>query len=558
MNFKSLFRKKPTQSIIKEGGDHDSSGLNKVLTVKDLTFFGIAAIIGGGTFSAIGNACFSGGPAVVLLYIMCAIACGFTAMCYAEFASRVPVSGSAYTYAYVTFGEIFAWIIGWALIMEYSIGNIYIAFSWSGYFTNLLETFSIHLPEWLTINYKSAHSAFLESKTGEGLLAWQNAPEISGLKIIFDLPAVVINILITYLVYRGTKESKNFSNIMVYIKLAIIALVIVVGAFYIDIENWTPFMPNGFSGVMGGVSAVFFAYIGFDAVSTLAEESKNPQRDLPKGMIYSLVICTIVFILLALVITGMVSYELLGVSDPLAEIFALKGVKWMLFIVSIAAVVAMTSVLLVFQMGQPRIWMTMSRDGLMPKKFAEIHPKYKTPGFATIVTGLVVGIPIFFTDENFVLDFTSIGTLFAFVLVCGGVLMLSPQSEAELIERQSKGKFRIPYINSKFIFPTIVIIGTGLTFNFIPDFFKNILDFSEGKMATNLPMLVFLIVCTVMMFLSFTKNLSLIPLLGLVSCCYLLTGMAVSNWMWFGVWLLIGLVFYFIYGFKNSKLSIKI
>ncbi len=557
MNFKSLFRKKSTKAILAEGGEHESSGLNKVLTVKDLTFFGIAAIIGGGTFSAIGNACFSGGPAVVLLYIMCAIACGFTAMCYAEFASRVPVSGSAYTYAYVSFGEVFAWIIGWALIMEYSIGNIYIAFSWSGYFTNLLETFSIHLPEWLTINYKSASAAFVDSKAGEGLLAWQNAPEIGGLKIIFDLPAVVINILITYLVYRGTKESKNFSNIMVYIKLAIIVLVIVVGAFYIDIENWTPFMPNGFSGVMGGVSAVFFAYIGFDAVSTLAEESKNPQRDLPKGMIYSLVICTIVFIVLALVITGMVSYELLGVSDPLAEIFALKGVKWMLFIVSIAAVVAMTSVLLVFQMGQPRIWMTMSRDGLMPEKFAEIHPKYKTPGFATIVTGLVVGIPIFFTDENFVLDFTSIGTLFAFVLVCGGVLMLSPQSEAELLERQTKGKFRIPYINSKFIFPAIVLLGTGLTFNYLPDFFKNILDFSNGKMATNLPMLVFLIVCVVMMFLSFTKNLSLIPLLGLVSCCYLLTGMAVSNWMWFGVWLAIGLVFYLLYGYNKSKLNIK-
>ncbi len=557
MNFNSLFRRKSTQTILQEGSDHDNSGLNKVLTVKDLTFFGIAAIIGGGTFSAIGNACFSGGPAVVLLYIMCAIACGFTAMCYAEFASRVPVSGSAYTYAYVSFGEIFAWIIGWALIMEYSIGNIYIAFSWSGYFTNLLETFSIHLPEWLTINYKSASAAFNGSKAGEGLTAWQNAPEIAGLKIIFDLPAVIINILITYLVYRGTKESKNFSNAMVYIKLAIIALVIIVGAFYIDIENWTPFMPNGFSGVMGGVSAVFFAYIGFDAVSTLAEESKNPQRDLPKGMIYSLVICTIVFIVLALVITGMVSYELLGVSDPLAEIFALKGVKWMLFIVSIAAVVAMTSVLLVFQMGQPRIWMTMSRDGLMPKKFAEIHPKYKTPGFATIITGLVVGLPIFFTDENFVLDFTSIGTLFAFVLVCGGVLMLSPQSEAELIERQSKGKFRIPYINSKFIFPAIVILGTGLTINFLPDFFKNILDFSNGKMATNLPMLVFLLVCVIMLFLSFTKNLSLIPLLGLVSCCYLLTGMAVSNWMWFGVWLLIGLVFYFIYGYRNSKLALE-
>ncbi len=557
MNFSNLFRKKSTKAIVHEGGDGEHSGLSKVLNVKDLTFFGIAAIIGGGTFSAIGNACFSGGPAVVLLYIMCAIACGFTAMCYAEFASRVPVSGSAYTYAYVSFGELFAWIIGWALIMEYSIGNIYIAFSWSGYFTNLLESFHIYLPEWLTINYKSAHAAFETNKGVEGLAAWKNAPIIGGLKIIFDLPAVVINLLITYLVYRGTKESRNFSNIMVYIKLAIILLVIIVGAFYIDIDNWTPFMPNGFGGVMAGVSAVFFAYIGFDAVSTLAEETKNPQRDLPKGMIYSLVICTIVFIVLALVITGMVSYELLGVSDPLAEIFALKGVKWMLFIVSIAAVVAMTSVLLVFQMGQPRIWMTMSRDGLMPKKFAEIHPKYKTPSFATIVTGLVVGIPIFFTDENFVLDFTSIGTLFAFVLVCSGVLMLSPQSEAELAERATKGKFRIPYVNSKFIFPLIMIIAVVLIVNYLPTFFSDIINFSDGKMATNIPMLVFLIVCVVMTFLSFTKNLSLIPLLGLVSCCYLLTGMAVSNWMWFGVWLVIGLVFYFIYGYKNSKLNLK-
>jgi len=334
-------------------------------------------------------------------------------------------------------------------------------------------------------------------------------------------------------------------------------LVIIVGATYVDINNWTPFMPNGFSGVMAGVSAVFFAYIGFDAVSTLAEESKNPQRDLPKGMIYSLVICTVVFIVLALVITGMVSYKLLGVSDPLAEIFALKGVKWMLFIVSIAAVVAMTSVLLVFQMGQPRIWMTMSRDGLMPKKFAEIHPKYKTPGFATIVTGLVVGIPIFFTDENFVLDFTSIGTLFAFVLVCGGVLMLSPQSSEEIAERETKGKFRIPYVNSKYIFPAFVILATVLVYKYVPTFFSDVVDFSDGKMATNLPMLVFLIVCIVMTVLSFIKNLSLIPLLGLVSCSYLLTGMAVSNWMWFGVWLVIGLIFYFLYGYKNSKLNIS-
>ena len=555
MSLSNLFRRKPTSTILKQGGDGEHSRLNKVLNVKDLTFFGIAAIIGGGTFSAIGNACFSGGPGVILLYVICAIACGFTAMCYAEFASRVPVSGSAYTYAYVSFGEVFAWIIGWALLMEYSIGNIYIAFSWSGYFTNLLEGFHIHLPEWLTINYKSAHAAFLESKAGEGLLAWQNAPTIGSLKIIFDLPAVVINILITYLVYKGTKESKNFSNAMVYIKLAIIVLVIIVGAFYIDIENWTPFMPNGFGGVMAGVSAVFFAYIGFDAVSTLAEESENPQRDLPRGMIYSLIICTVIYIVLALVITGMVKYDLLGVSDPLAEIFALKGVKWMLFIVSIAAVVAMTSVMLVFQMGQPRIWMTMSRDGLMPKKFAEIHPKHKTPGFATIITGLVVGIPIFFTDENFVLDFTSIGTLFAFVLVCGGVLMLSPQSEEELVVRATKGKFRIPYINAKLLFPVLVIFCAGLVHYLFPTYFSSSFDFSEGKIATNLPLVVFFLLCIVMSFITLFKNLSLIPLLGLISCCYLLTGMAVSNWKWFGVWLLIGLVFYFAYGFKNSKLN---
>ncbi|MBN8703274.1 MAG: amino acid permease, partial [Bacteroidetes bacterium] len=304
-----LFRKKSILNILakKEHDELHGNALGKHLTVRDLTFFGIAAIIGGGTFSAIGNACFSGGPGVVFLYIICAVACGFTAMCYAEFASRVPVSGSAYTYSYVSFGELFAWIIGWALLMEYSIGNIYIAFSWSGYFTNLLDVFGLHLPEWLTINYKSAHKAFIENSTAtEGFIAWSNAPVVGGLKIIFDLPAVLINVLITALVYIGTKESKNVSNIMVLIKLAIIVLVVVVGVFYIDIDNWTPFMPNGFGGVMAGVSAVFFAYIGFDAISTLAEESENPQRDLPKGMIYSLLICTVVYIILALVLTGMV------------------------------------------------------------------------------------------------------------------------------------------------------------------------------------------------------------------------------------------------------------
>lgn len=556
MNFKSLFRKKSANVVLKEGGDIDHGGLHKVLNVRDLTFFGIAAIIGGGTFSAIGNACFSGGPAVILLYVICAIACGFTAMCYAEFAARVPVSGSAYTYAYVSFGELFAWIIGWALLMEYSIGNIYIAFSWSGYFTNLLDGFGLHLPAWLTINYRSAHQAFIDSVAGEGLTAWMTAPQIGGLHIIFDMPGVVINLLITALVFIGTKESRNFSNLMVMIKLAVVVLVIIVGFFYIDIDNWTPFMPNGFGGVMAGVSAVFFAYIGFDAVSTLAEECKDPQRDLPRGMIYSLIICTVVYIILALVLTGMVSYKLLGVSDPLAEIFHLKGVKWMLFIVSIAAVVAMTSVMLVFQMGQPRIWMTMSRDGLLPKRFSSIHPKYKTPGFATIITGLVVGLPMFFTDENFILDFTSIGTLFAFVLVCGGVLML-PSQTAEEAGKATRGKFRLPYINAKYIFPVMIIAIFSFLGYVIPEFFADLFNFTLLTVVSKLPMLVFLIVCVLMCVLSFTKNLSLIPVLGLVSCCYLLTGMAASNWIWFSIWLCIGLIVYFLYSHKHSKLAAK-
>lgn len=543
----SVFRKKPVNHISNIEATHEA--MHKVLSVRDLTFFGIAAIIGAGSFSSIGSACYSGGPGVIFLFIICAIACGFTAMCYAEFASRVPASGSAYTYAYVSFGELFAWIIGWALLMEYSIGNIYVAFSWSGYFTNLLEGFHIQMPAWLTINYPEASKAFADNVSGEGYTAWQTAPMIGGLRIIFDLPAVFINIVVTWLVYVGTKESRNASNAMVIVKLAIIALVISVGVFYIDIDNWTPFMPNGFSGVMGGVAAVFFAYIGFDAVSTLAEESKNPQRDLPRGMIYSLVICTVIFVILALVLTGMVSYSELNVSDPLAEVFSKKGVKWMLFVVSIAAVVAMTSVILVFQMGQPRIWMSMSRDGLLPIKFASIHPKYKTPGFSTIMTGLVVGLPIFFTDPKFVLDFTSIGTLFAFVLVCGGVLTL-PHKEKE------PGKFHLPFINAKFIFPVIVVIAFVTLFTFNPSFLSEQFAISSENAAKNIPMLVFLLLCVVMAVLSYLKNLSLIPVLGLVSCCYLLTGMEASNWIWFGVWLLIGLVLYFLYGYRKSKLNI--
>jgi amino acid transporter len=334
---------------------------------------------------------------------------------------------------------------------------------------------------------------------------------------------------------------------MVMLKLFIILLVIGVGIFYVDIDNWHPFMPNGFGGVMGGVAAVFFAYIGFDAVSTLAEESKNPQQDLPKGMIYSLVICTVIYIILSLVLTGMVSYAKLGVNDPLAEVFKIKAVKWMLFIVSIGAVVAMTSVILVFQLGQPRIWMSMSRDGLMPKKFSTIHPKYKTPSYATIITGLVVAVPIFFTDEKFILDFTSISTLFAFVLVCGGVLTLPHKTVKE------KGKFHLPYVNGKYIIPAAVLLSFILLLQFNRAYLKEVFSLGGDNFTEHISMLCFFIICIIMSVATFVKNFSLIPVCGLLSCCYLLTGMSPANWTWFFGWLLLGLIIYFAYGYKKSR-----
>ncbi|MEO5890466.1 MAG: amino acid permease [Ferruginibacter sp.] len=577
---KSLFRTKKIANILAEGGDdtHGDGGLKRVLSLRDLTFFGIAAILGAGSFSSLGGAVFHGGPGVVILFVITAIACAFTAFCYSEFASRIPVAGSAYTYAYASFGELFAWVIGWALIMEYSIGNIYVAYSWSDYFTSFLDKLNIHIPEYLSTSYMEVKDALKNGSTNKDVLdAWNNAPMIGSLRIIFDLPAFVINILITMLVYRGIKESRNFSNVMVILKMIVVSLVIIVGGYIVFSNgltfNWTPandenvrsFMPNGFSGVMAAVSGVFFAYIGFDAVSVLAEESKNPQRDLPRGMILSLVICTIVYILLTLVLTGAVNYRKFeGVGDPLAFIFEKENlnVGWMQFFVAIAAVVAMTSVLLVFQMGQPRIWMSMSRDGLMPPIFQRIHKKYKTPSFATIITGLVVGVPILFTDKTFVLDFTSIATLFAFVLVCGGVLLI-PRKEKQA------GKFHLPYINGQFIFPLLVIGSMLLAAVLSKDYFANMFkfdfsknaDYTEGRISymdlatPNITLVIFWLSTIVIAILTFIKKYSLIPLMGLITCMYLLTGMTKSNWAWFLGWLAIGLVIYFLYGYKKSKLA---
>ncbi len=563
----NLFRKKSIELIMKDrkagfsDAENTVEGLKRVLTVKDLTLMGIAAVIGAGIFSTIGNAAFQGGPGVSILFVITAITCGFSALCYAEFASRIPVAGSAYTYAYASFGELIAWIIGWDLLMEYAIGNIAVAISWSKYFTNLLEGFNIHIPAYLTMDYLSAykaHAAMLAAGTDLSAIsekakfaaqAWAIAPGSGNFKLIADIPALGIVFLITYLVYIGIKETKRATNAMVILKVAVVIGVIILGFFYVKPANWDPFMPNGFEGMMKGVSGVFFAYIGFDAISTTAEECKNPQRDLPKGMIYSLIICTVLYILVALVLTGMVNYKELQVEDPLAFVFKNVGLENISYIISISAVIATASVLLIFQMGQPRIWMSMSRDGLLPAKFSSIHPKYKTPWFATLVTGAVVAIPALFMNLTEVTDLTSIGTLFAFVLVCAGVLLL-PKEDAE----ESKHKrFRIPYINSKFIVP-LLFIGVFIVFKGqILALFEYNGDWHVYKYK--LPYFLFILAAIIMSVLSFMKNLSLIPVLGMLSCLYLMTELGYTNWLRFLIWLGMGLIIYFSYSYHKSNLN---
>lgn len=632
----NYFRKKSVPLILQELESKKKSkeSLGKYLTQKDLVFFGIAAIVGAGVFSTIGKASFDGGPAVIFLFLFTALACSCAAMAYAEFASMVPVSGSAYTYSYVAFGEIIAWIIGWSLIMEYAIGNITLAISWSDYFTGLLSTMGIDVPLWMQIDYLSARNGFNEAnalvETGKTFAnlplytqqahdAWVSAPQIFGFHFVADLPALLIIFLITWLVYRGIQESRNASNIMVWIKLLVIVLVLVVGIFYVDTSNWSPFAPNGVNGVLKGVSAVFFAYIGFDAISTTAEECKDPQRDLPRGMIWAIVICTVLYVAIALILTGMVNYKNLNVGDPLAFVFEQLDLTWLSGIIAVSAVVAMASVLLVFQMGQPRIWMSMSRDGLLPKQFSKIHPKYKTPSFATIVTGFVVAIPALFLNLETVTDLCSIGTLFAFCLVCAGVLVLQDKDIP-------RGKFRIPYINGKYIMPVGVVVGFALLLMYNTDgierFVKNTPEVYEPQMLITeldsvntqlliqdvvvnynelytqnsndleatlqhlfsynpneyisllsnrleteqmyhsgwslflhkIPLWLFAFALIGLSYWSYIKNLSLIPMLGLVCCLYMMCELTVWNWLYFSVWLLIGLSIYFLYSRHHSKL----
>lgn len=559
-----IFRKKTLEHInrdVAEGlVDGHGGGLSKVLTVRDLTFMGIAAIVGAGIFSTIGKASFDGGPGIILLFLFVSVACGFSAICYAEFASMVPVSGSAYTYAYVAFGELIAWIIGWDLLMEYAIGNIAVAISWSSYFTSLINSIQIggvrlHIPEYLATDYWTAKEGLTEAAK----LAWQNAPRIGDLPIICNLPAFFITVIITWVIYVGIKESRKGTNIMVILKIAIILLVMVAGAFYVNTDNWTPFLPNGMGGVLAGTSAVFFSYIGFDAISTTAEECKNPQRDLPRAMFYSLIICTVIYVLIALVLTGMTSYKNLNVGDPLAYVFSIMNSKWASWIagiISVSAVIATASVLLVFQLGQPRIWMSMSRDGLLPPVFAKIHPKYKTPSFSTILTGVLVGIPALFMNLTVVVDLTSVGTLFAFVLVCGGILRLQNHPN------RMQSKFKTPYINSKWIIPVLFVVSAVLLMKYHDGGLTGAFTVADKNgtitwdtISAKVPYYLFGVVFFVTAILSFLRNYSLIPVLGFLSCAYLLSESGVTNWERFVIWLVIGLIVYFLYGKNHSKLG---
>lgn len=600
MSNSRLFRKKSISHILQDAQNRmgERSELKKSLNVVDLTALGIAAVIGAGIFSTIGTAAASGGPAVSLLFLFTAMACGFSALCYAQFASIIPISGSAYTYAYASFGELIAWIIGWDLIMEYAIGNIAVAISWSDYFTGFLGGIGINVPEYMGIDYLSAargyHQATLElmrgiplselSDTIQGAYkAWLSAPVIGGIRLIADVPAFSVVVFISVLVYIGIYETKVASNTMVLLKVGILFLIITVGSFYIDPKNWSPFAPNGVTGVLKGVSGVFFAYIGFDAISTTAEECKNPRRDLPRAIILALVITTLLYIMISLVLTGMVHYSELGVGDPLAYAFQKLHLTKLSGIIAISAVIAMASVLLVFQVGQPRIWMSMSRDGLLPKRFSSIHPRFKTPWFSTIIAGLLASLPSLFLNLTEVTDLTSIGTLFAFVLVSGGVLVLHSSWKKKDIPKKEKG-FQVPYLNSRYFLPVIWIgilvllyqwnraeINTFYT-NFVNGSGHSPVDLSVAHrtspvighwslirhlLLTEFPILIFIITAIVLTWFGIKNQLSLIPVLGLLTNFYLMAQLGVTNWMRFLVWLAIGLIIYFSYGRRHSKLGRK-
>ena len=426
----------------------DGSGLKRELGVADLILLSIGAVIGAGIFSSIGTAAAgeilpdgsvirqAAGPALVISFIVVALVCGLCALAYAELAAMIPQAGSAYTYTYATLGELVAWIVGWNLLLEYAIGNIAVAIAWSGYFNSLLSGFGAELPAWLTHGYRTA----LLSSNPEvhGLL--QSAPRVAGIPLLLNVPAFIIVMLVTWVLYIGVRESAQANRWMVYFKLLVLGFFIVIGAMHINMDNYTPFAPNGWGGIGAGAGVIFFAYIGFDAISTAAEETKNPQVNVPKGILYGLAICTVIYVIVGFVATGLVPYMQLKGADPLARALEIAGLPIASWFVALGAVISLTAVLLVFQYGQPRIFMAMARDGLLPAWAAKIHPKYRTPHITTFWTGVVVAIGSLFLDENEIYDLTSVGTLAAFAIVAIGVLVL------RYTEPERPRPFRAPFI----------------------------------------------------------------------------------------------------------------
>ena len=464
-------------------------------------------MIGAGIFSTVGTAAAGGadhpgaGPALIVSFIITAITCGFAALCYAELASMVPVSGSAYTYSYATLGELVGWIIGWDLIIEYAVGNVAVAISWSGYFQELVRGIGIEWPLWLGTDYRTAVQAagqVAEARAGGSDLealgvvversarALEQAPQVFGVPLVFNLPAFLIVMAITWVLVIGIRESAWFNSSMVVLKLAIIGFFVILGAFYIEPSNWTPFAPNGFVGISSAAAIIFFAYIGFDAVSTAAEETKDPQKDMPFAIIASLIVCTVIYILVAVVLTGMLPWTQLGTAEPLATAFSARGMGWPALIISLGAVFATTSVLLVFQLGQPRIFFSMARDGLLPSWAAKVHPKYRTPHVTTWITGIAVAVFSGFANINEVVELTNIGTLFAFLLVCIGVIVLRVKDPGR------PRPFRVP------------------------------------------------------------GGAWLVPLLGAGSCLFLMFYLPPASWWRFIGWLVLGMAVYFAYGYGHS------
>jgi APA family basic amino acid/polyamine antiporter len=489
----ALLRTKPIDAILREG-EAPERRLRRALGASDVVLLGIGAIVGAGIFATIGTAAAGdaarpgAGPALIVSFVVTAVACGFAALCYAEFASMVPLSGSAYTYSYATLGELVAWIIGWDLIIEYAVGNVAVAISWSNYFQTLLEGFGIRLPPWLGIDYRTAAKI--------GLLP--HAPHLLGVPIVLNLPAAAIVGAITVVLVIGIRESARTNAAMVILKLAVLGVFVVVGAAYVEPANWTPFAPNGWAGVQAGAAVVFFAFIGFDAVSTVAEEVRDPRRDLPIGILGSLAICTVVYVVVAAVFTGIVPYRVLvhRLASEQAEPLTLalqyariaRHQAFYVGLVAFGSVVAHTAVLLVFQLGQPRIFFSMARDGLLPPSFARVHPRFRTPHVTTIWTGVAVGVTALFTSIDEMVDLTNIGTLFAFVLVCLGLLLLRWR------EPERPRAFRAPFV-------------------------------------------------------------PWVPLAGIASCLYLATGLPWITWLRFAAWLAVGLVIYFAYGRRRSRLQ---